>query len=212
MHIADVLGPLYYLYLLLLPTFTTNSINILAGVNGVECIQALIIALSVLVNDLLFLPLWPKALLEILGTGDPKTGRFLSFAGGEMVQRHLMSAYFMGPLVGVCAGFLWHNWYVPSDLASCLKWSPGITPPDSQGVLFELLLTMVQVSRQSLSWRHILLLLRNGLLGRRSPRTFQQNTHTVLRPADLQLHLIVSSAIPLGRLSATQAAGVSIAS
>ncbi|KAI9635723.1 putative UDP-N-acetylglucosamine-dolichyl-phosphate N-acetylglucosaminephosphotransferase [Dioszegia hungarica] len=106
------LGPLYYIYLLLLPTFTTNSINILAGVNGVECIQALIIAASVLLNDLLFLPLWPRWLLVALGgIGDPDAGKILAFAGGEMVQRHLMSAYFMGPMVGVCAGFLWHNWY-----------------------------------------------------------------------------------------------------
>lgn len=79
--------------------------------NGVECIQALIIAASVLLNDLLFLPLWPRWLLVALGgVGDPDAGKFLAFAGGEMVQRHLMSAYFMGPLVGVCAGFLWHNW------------------------------------------------------------------------------------------------------
>lgn len=102
------------MWLLLLPTFTTNSINILAGVNGVECIQPLIIACSVLLNDLLFLPIWPKWLLSILGTGsgDLESGKILGFAGEEMARRHLMSVYFMGPLVGVCAGFLWHNWYV----------------------------------------------------------------------------------------------------
>ncbi|KAK1926073.1 putative UDP-N-acetylglucosamine-dolichyl-phosphate N-acetylglucosaminephosphotransferase [Papiliotrema laurentii] len=106
------LGPLYYVYLFLLPTFTTNSTNILAGINGVECIQALIIAISVATNDLLFLPIWPEWLLKALGdVGNPKEGRLLEWAAGEVVKRHLMSLYFMAPLIGICAGFLWHNWY-----------------------------------------------------------------------------------------------------
>nr|ODN87642.1 UDP-N-acetylglucosamine-dolichyl-phosphate N-acetylglucosaminephosphotransferase [Cryptococcus depauperatus CBS 7841] len=105
-------GPIYYLYLVLLPTFTTNSINILAGINGVEVTQALIIGLSVIFNDLLFLPIWPVKLLRWLGVGDAESGRVLEWAMGEVVDRHLMSLYFMLPLVGVCAGFLWHNWYV----------------------------------------------------------------------------------------------------
>ncbi|EIW67939.1 hypothetical protein TREMEDRAFT_32854 [Tremella mesenterica DSM 1558] len=105
------LGPLYYIYLLLLPTFTTNSINIVAGINGVEVTQALIISLSVLLNDLLFIPIWPERFLAVVGGGNPSEGRLLGWAAGEVVQRHLMSAYFMAPMVGVCAGFLWHNWY-----------------------------------------------------------------------------------------------------
>jgi len=104
-------GPIYYAYLILLPTFTTNSINILAGINGVETIQALIIALSVALNDLLFIPIWPRSLLVQLGLGNPHEGRILEWAAGEVVKRHLMSLYFMLPLIGVCAGFLWHNWY-----------------------------------------------------------------------------------------------------
>ncbi|GAA5827541.1 hypothetical protein JCM10212_004499, partial [Sporobolomyces blumeae] len=48
-------GPLYYLYMSMLSTFCTNSINILAGTNGVEVGQALVIALSIIVNDLLYL-------------------------------------------------------------------------------------------------------------------------------------------------------------
>lgn len=97
----------------MLPTFTTNSINILAGINGVEVIQGFIIALSVLLNDMLYLPVWPQAFLEYWSIPNPEEGRLLDWAAGEVVQRHLMSAYFMAPLVGVCAGFLWHNWYVP---------------------------------------------------------------------------------------------------
>ncbi|WVQ80861.1 hypothetical protein IAT38_002968 [Cryptococcus sp. DSM 104549] len=105
------LGPIYYIYLILLPTFTTNSINILAGINGVEVTQAFLIALSVLLNDLIFLPIWPAGLLAWLGVGNQEEGRLLEWAAGEVVDRHLMSAYFMAPLAGVCAGFLWHNWY-----------------------------------------------------------------------------------------------------
>jgi UDP-N-acetylglucosamine--dolichyl-phosphate N-acetylglucosaminephosphotransferase len=95
----------------MLPTFTTNSINILAGINGVEVIQAFIIALSVLLNDMLYLPVWPASFLEFWNIQNPEEGNILDWAAGEVVQRHLMSAYFMAPLVGVCAGFLWHNWY-----------------------------------------------------------------------------------------------------
>ena len=40
----------------LLSTFCTNSINILAGINGSEVSQAVVIAISVILNDLLFLP------------------------------------------------------------------------------------------------------------------------------------------------------------
>ncbi|CDO70859.1 hypothetical protein BN946_scf184801.g52 [Trametes cinnabarina] len=50
------LGPLYYVYMSLLSTFCTNSINILAGINGSEVSQAVVIALSIILNDLLFLP------------------------------------------------------------------------------------------------------------------------------------------------------------
>lgn len=94
-----------------MPTFTTNAINILAGINGVEGIQAFVIALSIALNDLLFLPIWPRWLLMALGElGNPHEGRVLEWAAGEVVKRHMMSFYFMVPMIGVCAGFLWHNW------------------------------------------------------------------------------------------------------
>ncbi|RUS35290.1 hypothetical protein BC938DRAFT_473163 [Jimgerdemannia flammicorona] len=59
--------------------FCTHSINILAGINGVEAGQSLIIAISVAANDLLF----------INGT-DPAS-----------VEAHLLSLYFMLPFIGV---------------------------------------------------------------------------------------------------------------
>ncbi|VDB95754.1 unnamed protein product [Peniophora sp. CBMAI 1063] len=112
------LGPLYYLYMSMLSTFCTNSINILAGINGSEASQALIIALSVILNDLLYLP-WPfgfhipvhllgnKAEVEVGGVWSAG----MAYGSTELVERHLFSLYFMLPLVGVTCGFLYHNWY-----------------------------------------------------------------------------------------------------
>ncbi|KAG8803236.1 tunicamycin resistance protein [Serendipita sp. 411] len=98
------LGPLYYGYMALLSTFTTNSINILAGINGVEVAQTIVISLSIILNDLLFLP-WPFTL---------HLGRFeiSGFFGMAMAQeRHLFSLYFMVPLLAVSLGFAYHNKY-----------------------------------------------------------------------------------------------------
>ncbi|KAH9936690.1 glycosyl transferase family 4-domain-containing protein, partial [Fomitopsis serialis] len=110
--------PLYYVYMSLLSTFCTNSINILAGINGSEVSQALIIALSVILNDLLYLP-WPidfRIPLHLLGRGrELEVGGVwsagMSYGSKVLVERHLFSLYFMLPLVGVCAGFMYHNWY-----------------------------------------------------------------------------------------------------
>jgi UDP-N-acetylglucosamine--dolichyl-phosphate N-acetylglucosaminephosphotransferase len=103
----------------LLSTFSTNSINILAGINGSEVSQALIIALSVILNDLLYLP-WPVGFripLYLLGNrtelgigGVWSAG--MAYGSRELVERHLFSLYFMLPLVAVCMGFVYHNWYV----------------------------------------------------------------------------------------------------
>ncbi|KAF8916986.1 N-acetylglucosaminephosphotransferase [Mucidula mucida] len=112
------LGPLYYLYMSMLSTFSTNSINILAGINGSEVSQAIIIAVSVIINDLLYLP-WPMGFrlpLHLLGNnteiefgGVWSAG--MAYGSKVLVERHLLSLYFMLPLVAVCSGFIYHNWY-----------------------------------------------------------------------------------------------------
>jgi UDP-N-acetylglucosamine--dolichyl-phosphate N-acetylglucosaminephosphotransferase len=99
---------LYYLYMALLSTFTTNSINILAGMNGIEAGQALVIAVSVALNDLLYLP-WSFFTLGSLELGGVY-GAGLAHGSEILVERHLLSLYFMLPLIGVCTGLLWHNW------------------------------------------------------------------------------------------------------
>ncbi|GAA5992766.1 hypothetical protein JCM11641_007802, partial [Rhodosporidiobolus odoratus] len=115
------LGPLYYIYMSMLSTFCTNSINILAGVNGVEVSQSLLISLSLLLNDLLYLTFDLRPLLPLLSHLPPPLTSFLEpwfaqpwtagFANGskELADRHAFSLYFMGPLVGVCAGLLRWN-------------------------------------------------------------------------------------------------------
>lgn len=96
----------------LLSTFCTNSINILAGINGLEVSQALIIPLSIVINDLLYLP-WPST-LHLAGEANlgGVYGAGLAYGSRELVDRHLLSLYFMLPLIGVCLAFLYHNWFV----------------------------------------------------------------------------------------------------
>ncbi|BFZ63004.1 tunicamycin resistance protein [Saitoella coloradoensis] len=83
------LGWLYYAYMAALTIFCTNSINILAGVNGIEAGQSLIIALFVVGNDIPYLikPLHPAH------------------------DSHLLSLYFMAPFIGVTLGLLKWNWF-----------------------------------------------------------------------------------------------------
>ncbi|CAE6432361.1 unnamed protein product [Rhizoctonia solani] len=104
------LGPVYYLYMALLSTFTTNSINILAGMNGIEVGQALVIAVSVALNDLLYLPWSFRFKIGSLELGGVY-GAGLSHGSELLVERHLFSLYLMLPLIGVCAGLLRYNWY-----------------------------------------------------------------------------------------------------
>ena len=47
------LGPLYHLYMLLISVFCTNSINIYAGINGLEVGQSIVIATSVALHNVL---------------------------------------------------------------------------------------------------------------------------------------------------------------
>jgi hypothetical protein len=123
--------------MMLLSTFSTNSINILAGINGSEVSQALIIALSVIINDLLYLP-WPidfhiplhllggKAEVEFGGVWSAG----MAHGSQELVERHLFSLYFMLPLVCICIGFMYHNWcvyfYLPAFPFGCLTSPSGI--------------------------------------------------------------------------------------
>lgn len=90
------LGILYKAYMVLLVIFCANSINILAGINGLEAGQTLVIAAAVLAHNLYELGGW---------------------AGGVPERRdgHLFSAYLMLPLAATTLGLLAFNWY-PSQV------------------------------------------------------------------------------------------------
>ncbi|CAH1262603.1 DPAGT1 [Branchiostoma lanceolatum] len=84
------LGLLYYVYMGMLAVFCTNAINILAGINGVETGQSLIIGLSITIFNLLEL-------------------------SGDFSEDHIFSLYFMIPFCAVSFALLYYNWY-PSQV------------------------------------------------------------------------------------------------
>ena len=84
------LGPLYYVYMACVAIFSPNSINILAGINGIEVTQSIVIALLLAFNDCLYL-LTPYP--------HPAT------------DSHLFSLYLLLPFLGVSLALLKYNWY-----------------------------------------------------------------------------------------------------
>ncbi|XP_063798715.1 UDP-N-acetylglucosamine--dolichyl-phosphate N-acetylglucosaminephosphotransferase [Pseudophryne corroboree] len=83
------LGILYYVYMGMLAVFCTNAINILAGINGLEAGQSLIIAGSII----------------IFNTAE---------LNGDCRDDHLFSLYFIIPFFFTTLGLLYHNWYPSS--------------------------------------------------------------------------------------------------
>ena len=59
----------YYLFMACLAIFCTNSINILAGVNGLEVGQSVVISITVLINNAIQVRCHP-GLLTVRGSGD----------------------------------------------------------------------------------------------------------------------------------------------
>lgn len=84
------LGRLYLLYMLAVAVFCTNSINILAGVNGLEAGQALVLSLSCAVHNL---------------------ERMCFAAATQTVAAHSLSLSFVAPLAAVTAALLCFNAY-----------------------------------------------------------------------------------------------------
>eukprot|EP00116_Pleurobrachia_bachei_P017258 sb/3477520/ len=76
---------LYYVYMGMLAVFCTNAINILAGVNGVEVGQSVVIALSLLINSLLNL-------------------------NTDALAEHMFCLYLVCPFIGVSLALLYYNW------------------------------------------------------------------------------------------------------
>ncbi|KAB2576731.1 UDP-N-acetylglucosamine--dolichyl-phosphate N-acetylglucosaminephosphotransferase [Lasiodiplodia theobromae] len=90
------IGWLYYAYMAAISIFCPNSINILAGINGIEVSQSIIIALLLAFNDLLYLIPSPPPGYPV---PHPAT------------DSHLFSLYLLLPFLGVSFALLAHNWY-----------------------------------------------------------------------------------------------------
>ncbi|KAJ7305305.1 hypothetical protein JRQ81_011224 [Phrynocephalus forsythii] len=80
------LGILYYVYMGMLAVFCTNAINILAGINGLETGQSLVIAASIITFNIVEL-------------------------NGDYRDDHLFSLYFMIPFFFTTLGLFYHNKY-----------------------------------------------------------------------------------------------------
>lgn len=106
------LGIFYYVYMMLLATFCTNCINILAGINGVEIGQALVIATSVCINDLLYLDI-PGVVRAAVDNPHrpPDVADYLRGYHGssDLVLRHLFSLHLLLPFIGTSLGLLAWN-------------------------------------------------------------------------------------------------------
>lgn len=79
----------YYVYMAAIAIFCPNSINILAGINGLEVSQSIVIAVFIIVNDLLY----------------------ISVEGHPATDSHLFSLYFLLPFLGVSVALWCHNRY-----------------------------------------------------------------------------------------------------
>lgn len=86
------LGWLYYAYMAAIAIFCPNSINILAGINGIEVSQSIVIAILIIINDSLYL---------LPGSNFPNPA----------TDSHLLSLFFLLPFIGVSLALWWHNWY-----------------------------------------------------------------------------------------------------
>eukprot|EP01084_Bolivina_argentea_P316104 547854_1 len=82
------LGPIYYIYMLLVLVFCCNAINIHAGLNGLEVGQSYIIGVAIMIHN-------------IIEAGQDAIGR----------PQHVLSLFLVGPFIGTSIGLLCHNFY-----------------------------------------------------------------------------------------------------
>ena len=92
---------IYYFYMSALSIFAPNSINILAGVNGLEVGQSLVIAGLLILNSSLYLVPFP---------GNPVLNAYAT-RPHPATDGHLMTLYFLLPFLAVSAALYIHNRY-----------------------------------------------------------------------------------------------------
>ncbi|KAK9080848.1 hypothetical protein SSX86_000607 [Deinandra increscens subsp. villosa] len=103
------LGWIYKLYMGLLAVFCTNSINIHAGINGLEVGQTVVIAFAILVHNIMQ-----------IGVS----------SNHETKQAHAFSIYLVQPLFATSLALLSYNWYdtitfVSLILVTCIICNPS---------------------------------------------------------------------------------------
>lgn len=85
------LGVFYYVYMSAISIFSPNSINILAGINGLEVGQSIVLAVIFLINDFCYL--------------------FSANVSAAAYDSHLFSAIFLIPFVGTSLALFQYNWF-----------------------------------------------------------------------------------------------------
>lgn len=94
------LGFFYYLFMAAVSIFAPNSINILAGINGLEVGQSLVIAGLLILNSSLYLVPFP---------GNPVLNNGYATRPHPATESHLMTLYMLLPFVGVSLALYMHN-------------------------------------------------------------------------------------------------------
>ena len=117
------LGPLYLLYMSLVTIFCTNSINILAGVNGVEVGQTMVICVAQIIQNILSIYLYGGGGITTSAASSSSTQHHSTIItnnntssiifANQSAANHRVSLIILVPFLAVC-GALWRYNRYPS--------------------------------------------------------------------------------------------------
>ncbi|KAK5105304.1 tunicamycin resistance protein [Lithohypha guttulata] len=99
------LGPFYYAYMSALSIFAPNSINILAGINGIEVGQSIVVAGLLVLNSSLYL---------VPFSGNPvltNNANSTTYTPHPATDSHLLSLYILLPFLAISLALYIHNRY-----------------------------------------------------------------------------------------------------
>ena len=117
------LGPLFLVFMGLLAVFCTNSINILAGINGLECGQSYIIGCSILFFKLFDIYSSSSTLTSTVSSSSTTSASMIDFTGlglgldsfgtnSNLAETpSLFTAVMVMPFIATSLGLLKYNWY-----------------------------------------------------------------------------------------------------
>jgi len=99
-------GPLFYVYMVMLVIFCTNAINIIAGINGIEVGQSLVIAASIVVYNCIQIARLDQS----------------------AVWYHCLSFCLLGPFIGTSLGlFFWNRFPAKAFVGDTYCYWAGMT-------------------------------------------------------------------------------------